>query len=54
MKGDKVGIALLKRKCPVCCKDFNAEIAMNLRASESEATKVEKMHQQVVGYFLLE
>jgi len=50
MKKSKVGSALLKRKCPVCCKDFNAEIVMNTRISESEAAKVEKMHQQVVGY----
>ena len=45
-----LGTALVKRVCPVCCKEHDAEILMNTVLSEKDADNVEVMHGKVVGF----
>ena len=47
---NKLGVALVKRACPLCAKIENAEIVMNKRLTKPQAAKVEAMHGVVVGY----
>jgi hypothetical protein len=47
---NKLGVALVKRACKLCGKLENSEILLNSRLSESEAKKVENLHQKVIGY----
>lgn len=45
-----LGTALVKRVCPVCCKEHDAEILMNTVLSEKNADNVEAMHGKVIGF----
>ena len=45
-----LGTALVKRVCPVCCKEHDAEILMNTVLSEKNADNIEAMHGKVVGF----
>lgn len=46
---NKLGVALVKRICPICTKEVDAEIVMNTILTPSEAKKVEEVHGKVVG-----
>lgn len=46
----KVGVALVKRACPICVKEEDAEIIMNSLLTEKLANDVESMHGRVVGF----
>lgn len=48
--GNKIGVALTKEVCPVCCKEQDGAIVMNTVLNERNATEVEKLHNQVVGF----
>jgi hypothetical protein len=50
MKSNKLGVALVKRLCPNCLAEENAEIVLNTRLSEYQAKKVEDLHGKVVGF----
>ena len=47
---DKLGVALTKEKCVICCKDVDGAIVMNTRLTKGEAKKVEEMHGKVIGW----
>ena len=47
---NKLGVALTKEVCPVCCQEFDGSIVMNTRLTEPEAKKVEEMHGKVLGF----
>ena len=44
------GVALTKEVCPVCGKIHDGAIVMNTVLNERNATEVEKLHNQVVGF----
>jgi hypothetical protein len=46
---NKLGVALVKRACPICATPHDAEIVMNTRLSVPMAQRVEEMHGKVVG-----
>jgi hypothetical protein len=50
MNKDEIGVALVKRLCPVCCEKHDGGIVMNTIISKYETARVEKLHQQVVGF----
>lgn len=50
MKDRIFSAALVKRLCPICAEEFDAEIVLNKRLTKSQAQKVEKLHGKVVGY----
>ena len=39
---DKLGVALVKELCPICCKEMDGPIIMNQRLSRVQKEKVEK------------
>ena len=43
-------VALVKRLCPVCLKEQDAEIIMNSKLTSKDADSVKEMHGKVVGY----
>ena len=45
-----LGTALVKRVCPVCLKEHDAEILMNTVLSEKNADNIEAMHGKVIGF----
>lgn len=47
---NKIGVALVKRRCIVCGKDYDAEIVMNTHLIESKAKEVKSLHGEVVGW----
>ena len=49
-KENVVGVALVKRLCPVCLKEEDAEIILNQILVPEEAKKVESIHGKVIGY----
>jgi hypothetical protein len=48
MSDNKLTVALIKELCPVCTKEVDGTIVMNKILTESEAKKVEAMHDQNV------
>lgn len=46
---DKLGIAIVKELCPICGKEMDG-IIMNKILSESNAEKVNALHNKVIGY----
>lgn len=47
---EKLGVALVKRACPLCGKAEDGESVMNTRLTKGVADKVKALHGQVVGY----
>ena len=45
-----LGTALVKRLCPVCLQEQDAEILMNTKLSEKNADNVKAMHGKVIGF----
>ena len=45
-----LGTALVKRVCPVCCKEQDSEILMNTVLTEKNADDVKAMHGKVIGF----
>ena len=50
MAKKNLGTALVKRVCPVCCKEHDAEILMNTVLTEKNANEIEAMHGKVIGF----
>ena len=50
MSKELLGTALVKRLCPVCLQEQDAEILMNTKLSEKNADNVEAMHGKVIGF----
>lgn len=46
----EVGTALAKEICIICIKEQDGPILINTILTEQEAKKVEKMHNQVIGF----
>lgn len=46
----KLGVALTKELCPICCKEMNGPIIMNKRLSKPQKEKVESMNNKVIGF----
>lgn len=46
----KLGVALTKELCPICCKEMDGPIIMNKRLSKPQKEKVESMHNKVIGF----
>jgi len=47
---NKIGVALVKRACPVCGKEQDGEIIINTRPSKRRAAEVEKLNGKCVGF----
>ena len=47
---DKLGVALVKELCPICCKEMDGPIIMNQRLSRVQKEKVESLHNKVIGF----
>ena len=45
----KLGVALVKRACPICATPHDAEILLNKRLTRPAAKRVEEMHGKVIG-----
>ena len=50
MSDNKLGVALVKELCPVCCKEIDGPIIMNTRLTKKNAEEVENLHNKVVGF----
>ena len=46
----KLGVALTKELCPICCKEMNGPIIMNKRLTKPQKQKVEEMNGKVIGF----
>jgi hypothetical protein len=46
---NKLGVALVKRACPLCGGTQDAEIVMNTRLTQGAASKVEELHGKTIG-----
>ena len=46
----KLGVALTKELCPICCKEMGGPIIMNKRLSKPQKEKVESMNNKVIGF----
>ena len=49
MQKNTLGVALVKRACPLCGKIEDGEIIMNTRLSERAAKKVEELNGKTIG-----
>ena len=49
-KENVIGVALVKRACPLCGSLHDAEIVMNTRLTTGQAKNVEDLHGKTVGY----
>ena len=46
----KLGVALVKELCPICCKEIDGPIIMNKRLTKSQKQKVEDLNGKVIGF----
>lgn len=46
---DNFGVALVKRRCPICSQDEDAELVMNTLLTKPKAEAVRQMHGKVIG-----
>lgn len=49
-KENTLGVALVKRACPICAHVEDAEIVLNRVLTSFRAKEVEALHGQVIGY----
>lgn len=47
---DDIGVALVKRACPVCAEVLDAEIILNTVLSKRRAAEVKKLHGECIGF----
>ena len=50
MSDNKLGVALVKELCPICCKEMDGPIIMNKRLTNPQKKKVENMNGKVIGF----
>ena len=50
MSNDKLGVALVKELCPICCKEMNGPIIINKILTKPQKEKVEDMNGKVIGF----
>ena len=50
MGNDKLGVALVKELCPICCKEMNGPIIINKILTKPQKEKVEDMNGKVIGF----
>lgn len=50
MSNDKLGVALVKELCPICCKEMNGPIIINKILTKPQKEKVDDMHGKVIGF----
>lgn len=47
--GNNLEVALTKKACPVCLKEYDADIVMNTLLTKPMANKVKELHGKVIG-----
>lgn len=50
MGNDKLGVALVKELCPICCKEMNGPIIINKILTKPQKERVEDMNGKVIGF----
>lgn len=50
MSNNKLGVALVKELCPICCKEMDGPIIMNKRLTNPQKKEVENMNGKVIGF----
>lgn len=46
----KLGVALVKELCPICCKEMDGPIIMNKKLTKPQKKKVEDLNGKVIGF----